>query len=155
MGETERRLQQEIDTLQQTEGYRRCRGCTVWQGKRCNELPEELARRDRRPEKIQQAKAELEQEAAEKPKQRAEAEAKRAARRQQEQQTGKKGGPPPGPGHAQARHAHKLRTAAGRVIYKMRKAVVEPIFGQINEQRGFRRFSVRGPDKVRAEWKLV
>ena len=39
---------------------------------------------------------------------------------------------------------HKLRTEAGRSIYKMRKAIVEPVFGQIKEQRGFRRFSLRG-----------
>jgi hypothetical protein len=50
---------------------------------------------------------------------------------------------------------HKLRTEAGRSIYKMRKAIVEPVFGQIKEQRGFRRFSLRGLDNVRCEWKLV
>jgi hypothetical protein len=50
---------------------------------------------------------------------------------------------------------HKLRTEAGRSIYKMRKAIVEPVFGQIKERRGFRRFSLRGLDKVRREWKLV
>jgi Transposase DDE domain len=50
---------------------------------------------------------------------------------------------------------HKLRTEAGHAVYKMRKAIVEPVFGQIKEQRGFRRFSMRGLDKVRAEWKLV
>src|SRR5450631_1076189 len=32
----------------------------------------------------------------------------------------------------------KLRTEAGRNAYKMRKAIVEPVFGQIKEQRGFR-----------------
>jgi hypothetical protein len=52
---------------------------------------------------------------------------------------------------------HKLRTEAGKAIYKMRKAVVEPIFGQIKERRNFRRFSfsLRGQDNVCAEWKLV
>jgi hypothetical protein len=50
---------------------------------------------------------------------------------------------------------HKLRTEAGHAVYKMRKAIVEPVFGQIKEQRGFRRFSLRGLEKVRAEWKLV
>jgi hypothetical protein len=50
---------------------------------------------------------------------------------------------------------HKLRTDAGRAIYKRRKVIVEPVFGQIKEQRGFRRFSLRGLEKVRAEWKLV
>jgi len=37
----------------------------------------------------------------------------------------------------------------------MRKAIVEPVFGQIKEQRSFRRFSLRGLDNVRCEWKLV
>jgi len=50
---------------------------------------------------------------------------------------------------------HKLRTGARHAIYKMRKAVVEPVLGQIKEPRGFRRFSMRGLDKVSAEWKLV
>ena len=49
----------------------------------------------------------------------------------------------------------KLQSDAGRAIYKMRKAIVEPVFGQIKECRRFRRFSFRGLEKVRAEWKLV
>jgi transposase len=49
----------------------------------------------------------------------------------------------------------KLRTAAGRAVYKMRKAIVEPVFGQIKEVRGFRRFSLRGQQNVRHEWRLV
>ncbi len=40
-------------------------------------------------------------------------------------------------------------------IYKMRKAMVEPVFGQTKERRGFRRFSFRGVDRVRLEWKLI
>jgi hypothetical protein len=31
--------------------------------------------------------------------------------------------------------AHKPRTEAGKSIYKMRKAIVEPVFGQIKERR--------------------
>ncbi len=50
---------------------------------------------------------------------------------------------------------HKLKTAQGQAIYKMRKAIVEPVFGQIKEVRGFRRFSFRGKDKVAAEWQLI
>jgi transposase len=50
---------------------------------------------------------------------------------------------------------HKLRTEAGRAVYKMRKAIVEPVFGQIKERRSFRRFSLRGKQKVGSEWKLV
>ena len=49
----------------------------------------------------------------------------------------------------------KLKTEAGRSLYRMRKAIVEPVFGQIKEWRRFRRFSFRGLQKVRAEWKLV
>jgi len=50
---------------------------------------------------------------------------------------------------------HKLKTAQGHAIYKMRKAIVEPVFGQIKEVRGFRRFSFRGEPKVAAEWQLI
>ena len=49
---------------------------------------------------------------------------------------------------------HKLKTEAGRAVYKMRKAIVEPVFGQIKEVRGFRRFSLRGKQNVRYEWRL-
>lgn len=50
---------------------------------------------------------------------------------------------------------HKLKTTVGRQIYAKRKAVVEPVFGQIKEARGFRRFSFRGLNAVKAEWSLV
>jgi transposase len=49
----------------------------------------------------------------------------------------------------------KLQSEAGRAVYKMRKAVVEPVFGQIKECRHFRRFSLRGLENVQAEWQLV
>ena len=65
------------------------------------------------------------------------------------------GEPPPDQPTAKEAMRHKLRTEAGRSIYKMRKAIVEPVFGQIKERRGFRRFSLRGLDNVRREWKLV
>lgn len=50
---------------------------------------------------------------------------------------------------------HKLRTKSGYEVYRFRKAIVEPVFGQIKEVRGFRRFSMRGMEKVKAEWTLV
>jgi transposase len=53
------------------------------------------------------------------------------------------------------RMKQKLSSEAGRGVYRMRKAIVEPVFGQIKEWRGFRRFSLRGLDNVRGEWKLV
>jgi len=49
----------------------------------------------------------------------------------------------------------KLQTVAGHAIYALRKAIVEPVFGQIKGARGFRRFSVRGFAKVQAEWSLI
>jgi hypothetical protein len=56
---------------------------------------------------------------------------------------------------AQDQMKEKLKSDRGRALYRMRKAIVEPVFGQIKERRGFRRFSLRGLSKVRAEWKLV
>jgi len=49
----------------------------------------------------------------------------------------------------------KLKTDEGRFVYKHRKMIVEPVFGQVKEVRGFRRFSFRGLDKNEAEWDLV
>ncbi len=43
----------------------------------------------------------------------------------------------------------KLQTAAGHVVYALRKAIAEPAFGQIKDARRFRRFSFRGLVKVR------
>jgi len=53
------------------------------------------------------------------------------------------------------RMARKLRTVKGRCTYSKRKKIVEPVFGQIKEVRGFRRFSLRGIDKVDPEWDLI
>ena len=286
MGETEARLKQEIEVLlEQAEATDAAEDGQYGKGRRGDELPEELRRRESRLKKIQQAKAELEREARAKAEQeRAEAEAKLAARREEEERTGKKkggrapqvpdpeqaqpgakaqrnftdpdsrimpdgankgsfvqgynaqaavdataqvivaaevrqettdshqllpmlkqveenlgrkpqaasadagyfseanltdesvagidlhiatgrnkhdevmataSGPPPEGASVKEAMRHKLRTEAGRAVYKMRKAIVEPVFGQIKEWRGFRRFSLRGLNKVRCEWKLV
>ncbi len=286
MSETELRLKQEVEALlKQAEQTDAAEDAKYGKDKRGDELPEELSRRESRLKKIQQAKAELEQEAAEKAEQeRAEAEAKLAARKEKEEKTGKKprgrepqipdtgpaqpdakaqrnftdsesrimpdgankgsflqgynaqaavdstaqvivaaeitqqandsrqllpmlkqveanmgrkpdvvsadagywseanatdetvagidlhiatgrvkhdqtmttaSVPPPESATPKQAMQHKLRTEAGRAVYKRRKAIVEPVFGQIKEQRGFRRFSLRGLEKARAEWKLV
>jgi transposase len=286
MNETEQRLKQEIDALlAQAEQTDEAEDALYGKGKRGDELPAELARRESRLKKLQQAKAELEQEAREKAAQeRAEAGTKIAARQEEEEKTGKKPrgrqpqipapdeaqpdakaqrnftdpesrimpdgankgsfvqgynaqiavdsatqvivaaditqqandsrqlipmldqvaanmgykpdqvsadagywsqtnatdpstagidlhiatgrikhnqveepacGPPPEQATAKQAMHHKLRSEAGRAVYKMRKAIVEPVFGQIKEIRGFRRFSMRGREKARAEWKLV
>ena len=65
--------------------------------------------------------------------------------------------PPPTPDDGTVRSAMraKLQTAAGHAVYALRKAIVEPVFGQIKAARGFRRFSFRGFAKVQAEWTLI
>ena len=49
----------------------------------------------------------------------------------------------------------KVGSAAGKALYKMRKAIVEPVFGQIKAARNLRRFSFRGLARVNAEWDLI
>ena len=49
----------------------------------------------------------------------------------------------------------KLQTIRGRLIYAKRKTIVEPIFGQIKQARGFRQFLLRGIAKVKGEWSLI
>jgi len=53
------------------------------------------------------------------------------------------------------RMARKLRTKKGRETYSKRKQIVEPVFGQIKEVRGFRRFLLRGLENVTGEWDLI
>jgi hypothetical protein len=57
--------------------------------------------------------------------------------------------------NALERMKRKLQTQVGRRIYAMRKAIVEPVFGQIKQVRGFRQFLLRGLEKVQREWTLV
>jgi transposase len=49
----------------------------------------------------------------------------------------------------------KLRRAGWRSRYRLRKQIVEPVFGQIKQARGFRQFLLRGIEKVTAEWALL
>jgi transposase len=53
------------------------------------------------------------------------------------------------------RMRRKLKTKAGKAVYAARKAIVEPVFGQIKQARGFRQFLLRGIEKVRGEWSLM
>jgi transposase len=53
------------------------------------------------------------------------------------------------------RMKRKLQTKPGRAVYATRKTIVEPVFGQIKQARGFRQFLLRGLTKVRGEWALV
>jgi len=51
--------------------------------------------------------------------------------------------------------SRKLRTKKGRETYSKRKSIVEPVFGQIKQARGFVQFSLRGLEKMRGEWAIV
>jgi transposase len=62
---------------------------------------------------------------------------------------------PEPPTTVKERMAAKVRTPEGRALYARRKVIVEPVFGQIKEIRGFRRFLLRGLAKIRGEWRLV
>ena len=65
-------------------------------------------------------------------------------------------GEPPGENASlREKRAYKLRTGAGKAIYRRRKCTIEPVFGQIKEIMGFRQFSLRGLLAVTGEWRLV
>jgi transposase len=49
----------------------------------------------------------------------------------------------------------KLRQGGWRSRYRLRKQIVEPVFGQIKQARGFRQFLLRGLAKVKAEWAMI
>jgi len=61
--------------------------------------------------------------------------------------------PPEAPVLEQLRY--RLRTRAGRAIYRLRQQTVEPVFGIIKAAMGFRQFFLRGAQKVALEWTLV
>lgn len=65
------------------------------------------------------------------------------------------GEPPAENASLREKMAYKLRTVAGKAIYRRRKCTVEPVFGQIKEVMGFRQFSLRGLPAVTGEWCLV
>ena len=64
--------------------------------------------------------------------------------------------PPSAPrGPEAVRMREVLATKAGKARYALRQTTVEPVFGQIKETRGIRRFRLRGLLKVTSEWKLI
>jgi len=56
---------------------------------------------------------------------------------------------------AVSRMRHRLKTAAGKVIYALRKVTSEPVFGIIKAVMGFRSFQIRGLEAAEGEWNLV
>ncbi len=49
----------------------------------------------------------------------------------------------------------KVASPEGQKIYRRRKCIPEPVFGQIKQAMGFRRFDRRGMAKAGGEWSLV
>ncbi len=66
-----------------------------------------------------------------------------------------KRGPLPEDASRVERMKRKLKTKVGAAVYARRKCMVEPVFGQIKQARGFRQFLLRGLKKVRGEWALI
>jgi hypothetical protein len=54
-----------------------------------------------------------------------------------------------------AQMAERLKSQESQAAYRRRKAIVEAPNGWIRSVLGFRQFSLRGLEKVRAEWRLV
>ena len=48
-----------------------------------------------------------------------------------------------------------LTTQRGRRLYEQRRWMIEPVFSQIKENRGIRRFQRRGFEACASEWKLI
>jgi transposase len=53
------------------------------------------------------------------------------------------------------RMARKLRTKKGRAVYARRKAIVEPVFGQIDTVQDGRKLLLRGKRAARAQWRFT
>jgi len=64
-------------------------------------------------------------------------------------------GRPPAGLTPKERMVRKLATKRGKEVYRMRKAIVEPVFGQIKEARGIRALLRRGLKAAREEWALI
>ena len=64
-------------------------------------------------------------------------------------------GPIPKDATAKQRMARKLRTKPGRVAYARRKAIVEPVFGQMSTLQNAKRLLLRGREAARDEWLLL
>ena len=65
--------------------------------------------------------------------------------------------PPPLPETADdiTQMKHRLKTTAGKAVYRIRKSTIEPVFGIIKAVMGFRRFMLRGFKAAQGEWNLV
>jgi hypothetical protein len=63
-------------------------------------------------------------------------------------------GPVPTNATPKQRMARKLRTNRGRAVYSRRKAIVEPVFGQMDTVQDARQLLLRGKQAARAQWRF-
>jgi transposase len=82
-----------------------------------------------------------------------------ATRKDREQRAALRDAPPPRGRMpkgltARERMDRELRTERGRGLYRQRGRTVEPVFGQMKDRQGARRFSMRGTERCRGEWQL-
>ncbi len=63
--------------------------------------------------------------------------------------------PPPAGASGTEVMRQRLKTKAGKALYKLRQQTVEPVFGILKSVLGFRQFRLRGLEKVSLEWTLV
>ncbi len=59
------------------------------------------------------------------------------------------------PGSAYARMSRRLKRGGNRSRYRLRKQLVEPVFGIIKSVRGFHAFLMRGLKNANAQWRLA
>jgi len=64
-------------------------------------------------------------------------------------------GPPPVEASTLEAMEHRLRTPEGAKAYAHRSHIVEPVFGDAKENRGWRRFRRRGLSEAQSEWALM
>jgi transposase len=94
-------------------------------------------------------------ESAEQPERRIEGFIATGKQKHSEHRLPAKRGPLPQGATKVDRMKRKLQTKVGKAVYAARKCVVEPVFGQIKQARGFRQFLLRGKAKVKGEWALL
>ena len=116
---------------------------TFGKDKRGDEMPDWAGDKAKRLAKIQEAMAALEADAKLAAEEERRIEAEKAAA------NGKVGGP------LTQLMRKKIDDGGFETPYRLRKQVVEPVFGQIKQARGFRQFLLRGVEKVRAEWAMI
>jgi len=53
------------------------------------------------------------------------------------------------------RHRDKMGRAENAALYRRRPGIIEPVFGWIKAAMGFRRWTVRGLERVRTQWAML